>query len=173
MSAIRAYLKGLVEEAKRPATSTLPLAELVPRPQPRRRFDEASLATLADSIRAHGVLEPLLVRPVGEGRYEIIAGERRYRAAKLAGLSEVPVSVLEADEKTAQALALMENLQREDLNPYEETLGVLDLLALELGKGREEVVGLLQRMANERKGKVTHNVVGSPEAQKVEEVFRL
>ncbi|MCS7219516.1 MAG: ParB/RepB/Spo0J family partition protein [Thermus sp.] len=173
MSAIRAYLKGLVEEAKRPATSTLPLAELVPRPQPRRRFDEASLATLADSIRAHGVLEPLLVRPVGEGRYEIIAGERRYRAAKLAGLSEVPVSVLEVDEKTAQALALMENLQREDLNPYEETLGVLDLLALELGREREEVVSLLHRMRDERKGKVPHNVVGSREAQKVEEVFRL
>ncbi|MDW8358209.1 MAG: ParB/RepB/Spo0J family partition protein [Thermus sp.] len=165
---------GLMQEGlAKEGGVTVPLTQLLPRPQPRRRFDEAALATLADSIRAHGVLEPLLVRPVGEGRYEIIAGERRYRAAKLAGLSEVPVSVLEADEKTAQALALMENLQREDLNPYEETLGVLDLLALELGKEREEVVGLLHRMRDERKGKVPHNVMGSPEAGKVEEVFRL
>ncbi|MEN2982143.1 MAG: ParB/RepB/Spo0J family partition protein [Thermus sp.] len=151
----------------------LPLSALSPRPQPRRHFDEGALKALADSIRAHGVLEPLLVRPVGEGRYEIIAGERRYRAAGMAGLSEVPVIVLEADEKTAQAVALMENLQREDLNRYEETLGVLDLLALELGTGREEVVSLLQRMRDERTGKVPHTVMGSPEAEKVEEVFRL
>ncbi len=150
----------------------LPLEALSPRPQPRRRFEEASLEALADSIRAHGVLEPLLVRPVGEGKYEIVAGERRYRAAKMAGLEVVPVIVLEVDERTAQAIALMENLQREDLNPYEETLGILDLLSLELSKGREEVVSLLHRMRNEAKGKVTPNVGGSPEAQKVEEVFR-
>ncbi|RIH89198.1 Chromosome-partitioning protein Spo0J [Meiothermus luteus] len=173
MSAIRAYLKGLVEEAKRPASSTALLGELVPRPQPRRRFEEASLKALAESIRAHGVLEPLLVRPTGEGKYEIVAGERRYRAAQMAGLAEVPVVVLEVDERAAQAIALMENLQREDLNPYEETVGVLDLLALELGRGREEVASLLHRMRNEKGGKATQNVLGSPEAQKVEEVFRL
>ncbi|TFU14145.1 ParB/RepB/Spo0J family partition protein [Thermus tengchongensis] len=174
MSAIRAYLKGLVEEAKKPTSSTLLLAELVPRPQPRRRFEEASLKALAESIRAHGVLEPLLVRPLGDGRYEIVAGERRYRAAQMAGLSEVPVVVLEGlDEKTAQAIALMENLQREDLNPYEETVAVLDLLALELSKSREEVISLLHRMWNEARGKSTRNVAGSPEAQRVEEVFRL
>ncbi|MFD3005203.1 ParB/RepB/Spo0J family partition protein [Thermus tengchongensis] len=174
MSAIRAYLKGLVEEAKKPASSTLLLAELVPRPQPRRRFEEASLKALAESIRAHGVLEPLLVRPLGDGRYEIVAGERRYRAAQMAGLSEVPVVVLEGlDEKAAQAIALMENLQREDLNPYEETVAVLDLLALELSKSREEVISLLHRMWNEARGKSTRNVAGSPEAQRVEEVFRL
>ncbi|WP_114313619.1 ParB/RepB/Spo0J family partition protein [Thermus caldifontis] len=149
----------------------LPLSALRPRPQPRRRFEEASLKALAESVRAHGVLEPLLVRKVGEG-YEIIAGERRYRAAGLAGLTEVPVVVLEVDERTAQALALMENLQREDLNPYEETLGILDLLALELGKGREEVVSLLHRMRDETRGKVPRNVTGSPEAQKVVEMFR-
>ncbi|MFN3368464.1 MAG: ParB/RepB/Spo0J family partition protein, partial [Thermus sp.] len=145
MSVIRAYLKGLVEEAKRPVEGVnLPLSQLRPRPQPRRRFDEASLEALAESVRAHGVLEPLLVRKAGEG-YEIIAGERRYRAAEMAGLKEVPVIILEVDERTAQAIALMENLQREDLNPYEETLGVLDLLALELSKSREEVVSLLYR----------------------------
>ena len=151
----------------------LPLEALSPRPQPRRRFEEASLEALADSIRAHGVLEPLLVRPVGEGKYEIVAGERRYRAAKMAGLEVVPVIVLEVDERTAQAIALVENLQREDLNPYEETVAVLDLLALELGKGREEVVSLLHRMRNEKGGKATRNVAGSPEAGRVEEVFRL
>ncbi|WP_243092371.1 ParB/RepB/Spo0J family partition protein [Thermus hydrothermalis] len=173
MSAIRAYLKGLVEEAKRPASSVALLSELVPRPQPRRRFDEASLQALAESIRAQGVLEPLLVRPVEGGKYEIIAGERRYRAAGMAGLKEVPVVVLEVEEKAASAIALMENLQREDLNPYEETIGVLDLLALELGKSRDEVVRFLHRMRNEKGGKATPNVGGSPEAQKVEEVFRL
>lgn len=174
MSAIRAYLKGLVEEARKPASSTLLLAELVPRPQPRRRFEEASLKALAESIRAHGVLEPLLVRPLGDGRYEIVAGERRYRAAQIAGLSEVPVVVLEGlDEKAAQAIALMENLQREDLNPYEETVAVLDLLALELGKGREEVVSLLRQMKNAKEGRVRQNVLPNPEAQRVEEVFRL
>ncbi len=160
------------EEAAPQEAHTLPLSLIRPRPQPRRRFEEASLEALAESIRVHGVLEPLLVRKAGEG-YEIIAGERRYRAAKMAGLEAVPAIVLEVDEKTAQAIALMENLQREDLNPYEETLGVLDLLSLELGRSREEVVSLLHRMRNEAKGRATHNVVGTPEAQKVEEVFRL
>ena len=172
MSAIRAYLKGLVEEAKRPAEGVnLSLSELRPRPQPRRRFEDASLKALAESIRSHGVLEPLLVRKTGEG-YEIIAGERRYRAAQMAGLEAVPAIVLEVDEKTAQAIALMENLQREDLNPYEETLGVLDLLALELGRSREEVVSLLHRMRDEVRGRVPRNVTGNSEGQKVEEVFR-
>jgi ParB family chromosome partitioning protein len=172
VSAIRAYLKGLVEEAKRPAEGVnLSLSELRPRPQPRRRFEDASLKALAESIRSHGVLEPLLVRKTGEG-YEIIAGERRYRAAQMAGLEAVPAIVLEVDDRTAQAIALMENLQREDLNPYEETLGVLDLLSLELGRSREEVVSLLHRMRNEAKGRSTHNVMGNSEAQKIVEIFR-
>ena len=149
----------------------IPLSKIRPRSQPRKRFEGASLEALAESIRSHGVLEPLLVRKAGEG-YEIIAGERRYRAAKLAGLEAVPAIVLEVDEKTAQAIALMENLQREDLNPYEETLGVLDLLALELGRSREEVVSLLHRMRDEVRGRVPRNVTGNSEGQKVEEVFR-
>jgi ParB family chromosome partitioning protein len=169
VSAIRAYLKGLVEEAKSPATSHLPLEALLPSPQPRRRFE--NLEALAQSIREKGVLQPLLVRPLGDGRYAIVAGERRYQAAKMAGLTEVPVRVLEISEKEARLLALVENLQREDLNPYEETLGVLELLSEELGKGREEVVSLLHRMWNEKGGKTTRNVSGSPEAQRVEEVF--
>ena len=151
---------------------TAPLSALSPHPQPRRRFEEASLRALADSIRVHGVLEPLLVRPLGEGKYEIVAGERRYRAAKMAGLAEVPVRVLDLSEKEARLLALVENLQREDLNPYEETLGVLELLSEELGKTREEVVSLLHRMRDEARGKVPRSVMGSPEAQRVMEIFK-
>jgi ParB family chromosome partitioning protein len=168
VSAIRAYLKGLVEEAKSPATSHLPLEALVPSPQPRKRFE--NLEALAESIREKGVLQPLLVRPLGDGRYAIVAGERRYRAAKMAGLAEVPVRVLDLPEKEARLLALVENLQREDLNPYEETLGVLDLLSEELGKAREEVVGLLRQMKNAKEGRIRGNVAPK-DAQRVEEIF--
>jgi ParB family chromosome partitioning protein len=165
-----ALLKGKRAQGAGREVVTVPLEALVPSPQPRRRFE--NLEALAQSIREKGVLQPLLVRPLGDGRYAIVAGERRYRAAKMAGLAEVPVRVLDLSEKEARLLALVENLQREDLNPYEETLGVLELLSEELGKTREEVVALLHRMQNERRGKATQNVLGSPEAQRVEEVFR-
>jgi ParB family chromosome partitioning protein len=166
-------LSALEEMEKKPVQAggkAVPLEALVPSPQPRRRFE--NLEALAESIREKGVLQPLLVRPLGDGRYAIVAGERRYRAAKMAGLAEVPVRVLDLPEKEARLLALVENLQREDLNPYEETLGVLELLSEELGKTREEVVGLLERMRKEKRGAAAHNVVGTPEAKRVEEVFR-
>ena len=150
---------------------TLPLEALVPSPQPRKRFE--GLEALAHSIREKGVLQPLLVRPLGDGKYAIVAGERRYRAAKLAGLTEVPVRVVEVSEEEAKLLALLENLQREDLNPYEETLGVLELLSEDLGKSQEEVVALLERMRKEKRGVAARNVSGSPEAERVEELFRL
>jgi len=165
-----ALLKGKRAQGAGREVVTVPLEALLPSPQPRRRFE--NLEALAESIREKGVLQPLLVRPLGDGRYAIVAGERRYRAAKMAGLAEVPVRVLDLSEKEARLLALVENLQREDLNPYEETLGVLDLLSEELGKTREEVVALLHRMYNEKRGKATDNVVGSPEAQRVEGVFQ-
>jgi ParB family chromosome partitioning protein len=165
-----ALLKGKRAQGEGREVVKVPLEALVPSPQPRRRFE--NLEALAESIREKGVLQPLLVRPLGDGRYAIVAGERRYRAAKMAGLAEVPVRVLDLPEKEARLLALVENLQREDLNPYEETLGVLELLSEELGKTREEVVALLHRMQNERRGKATHNVVGSPEAKRVEGVFQ-
>ncbi|WP_049793131.1 ParB/RepB/Spo0J family partition protein [Thermus thermophilus] len=149
----------------------LPLEVLVPSPQPRKRFE--NLEALAESIREKGVLQPLLVRPLGDGRYAIVAGERRYRAARMAGLSEVPVRVVELSEKEARLFALVENLQREDLNPYEETVGVLALLSEDLGKSVEEVVGLLRRMRKEKRGEAGHNVMASPEAQRVEEVFKV
>ncbi|MBR4962070.1 MAG: ParB/RepB/Spo0J family partition protein [Clostridia bacterium] len=109
--------------------------------QPRKKFEPEALAQLADSIAANGVLQPILVRQNGE-RYEIIAGERRFRGAKLAGLSEIPALVLEADDLAAARFALIENLQREDLNPYEEAVAY-DRLMQEFGLSQEEIAGQL------------------------------
>jgi len=166
-------LEQLQETRSKPTTAptTLPLSALYTQAQPRRRFER--IEELAESIRAQGVLQPLLVKPDGDGRrYRVIAGERRLRAAHLAGLTEVPVRILNLTDEEARVVALLENLQREDLNPYEETLGVLDLLSEELGKTREEVVGLLRRMRKEKRGEAGQNVLASPEAQRVEEVFK-
>ena len=162
-------LKDLVVQKSEGQGETLPLSALVPQAQPRRRFE--GLEALARSIREQGVLQPLLVRPLGNGRYAIVAGERRYRAARMAGLAEVPVRVLDVGEREARLLALLENLQREDLNPYEETVGVLDLLSEELGKTREEVVGLLRQMKNAKEGRIRDNVVPK-DAQRIEEIFK-
>jgi len=108
---------------------TLKLAQLQPgKYQPRTRMDEGSLYELAESIKAQGIMQPVLVRPIGPGRYEIIAGERRTRAAKLAGLDEVPVLVRQVPDEAAAAMALIENIQREDLNPLEEAQGILRLV---------------------------------------------
>lgn len=109
--------------------------------QPRKNFEAESLAQLADSIAANGVLQPILVRQTGD-RYEIIAGERRFRGAKLAGLAEIPAIVVEADDLTAAKYALIENLQREDLNPYEEAVAY-DRLMQEFGLSQEEIAGQL------------------------------
>ncbi len=105
--------------------------------QPRTRMDEGSLYELAESIRSQGIMQPILVRPIGEGRYEIIAGERRTRAAKLAGLSEVPVLVRDVPDEAAAVMALIENIQREDLNPLEEAQG-LQRLTQEFGLTHEQ-----------------------------------
>ncbi|MBQ8683779.1 MAG: ParB/RepB/Spo0J family partition protein [Clostridia bacterium] len=108
---------------------TLPLEEIVPnRDQPRKQFDEEALADLAASIAQHGVLQPLLVRPMPDGSYQLVAGERRWRASRMAGLTEVPVIIREMTEQQAAELALIENLQREDLNPMEEALGYQTLM---------------------------------------------
>ena len=95
--------------------------------QPRKNFDEEALAQLADSIREHGIIQPLTVRKLTSGYYQIIAGERRWRAARMAGLKEVPVTVIEADDRKAAELAMIENLQREDLDPIEEAMGYRSL----------------------------------------------
>ena len=125
--------------------TSLPLQKVEPNPrQPRRVFDEGELQALADSIAEHGIVQPLAVRDEGNGYYMIIAGERRWRAARLAGLDEVPVVVLEADDRTVMELALVENLQRQDLNPMEEAEGYRVLM---------EDFGLTQEQTAERVGK--------------------
>ncbi len=111
------------------STVTLPLEEIVPnRDQPRKAFDDEALADLSASIAQHGVLQPLLVRPMPDGSYQLVAGERRWRASRMAGLTEVPVVVRDMNEQEAAELALIENLQREDLNPMEEALGYQTLM---------------------------------------------
>lgn len=127
------------EEQSTGPTATLAISAIEPnREQPRRYFDEAQLSTLADSIVRHGVVTPLTVRKLDDGRYKLIAGERRYRAARIAGLTEVPVIVLEADELAAAEIALVENLQRADLNPIEEAAGFRSLI-LSYGLTQEDV----------------------------------
>ena len=122
--------------------------------QPRKRFDDESLQELADSISQHGIIQPLTVRKLSSGYYQIIAGERRWRAARLAGLQEVPVIVMEADDRKAAELAMIENLQREDLNPMEEAAGFQSLIesyhmtqeeaAQRVGKSRSAVTNALR-----------------------------
>jgi len=117
---------------------TLPITKVEPRiQQPRENFDEEALQTLADSIAQYGVIQPITVRKTEGGYYQIIAGERRWRASRLAGLKEVPVRVIEADDRTTAELALVENLQREDLNPIEEAKGYRTLID-EFGLTQEE-----------------------------------
>lgn len=119
----------------------LPIHKVEPNPnQPRRDFDETELQELADSIAEHGVIQPLTVRECASGYYQIIAGERRWRAARIAGLDEIPVVIVEADDKKAMELALIENLQRQDLNPVEEAYGYRTLMD-EYGLTQEEAAG--------------------------------
>ena len=123
----------------------LPIYKVEPNPdQPRQDFDQEELQALADSIAVHGIVQPLTVRQLSSGYYQIIAGERRWRAARLANLSEVPAVIIEADDKKAMELALIENLQRQDLNPVEEALGYQSLI---------EEYGLTQEEAASRVGK--------------------
>ncbi|HNY00799.1 MAG TPA: ParB/RepB/Spo0J family partition protein [Oscillospiraceae bacterium] len=136
----------------------LPLSKVEPRQdQPRTQFDEDALQELADSIALYGVIQPITVRRLDSGYYQIIAGERRWRAARLAGLSEVPVRIIDADDRRAAELALVENLQREDLNPLEEATGYRALIeefgltqdeaARSVGKSRSAVTNALRLLA--------------------------
>ena len=136
----------------------LPLQKVEPNPlQPRKNFDPDELQALADSIAMHGVIQPLTVPQLPSGFYQIIAGERRWRAARLAGLTDVPVVVIEADDKKAMELALIENLQRSDLNPIEEALGYQELMgtyemtqeqaAARVGKSRPAVANALRLLS--------------------------
>ncbi|WP_155752464.1 ParB/RepB/Spo0J family partition protein [Scytonema sp. UIC 10036] len=152
------------------AAKMIPLDKIVmPSSQPRRYFDSRAMQSLFESIKRDGILTPLLVRSVGE-RYELVAGERRYRAAQEVGLTEVPATIREMSDSQAIQYALVENLQREDLNPLEETESILQLLALRLGCDDSEVSPLLYKMENEAKGKITRNVSGNDSASTVEQV---
>lgn len=151
-------LESLFEDAARDVggpVSTLPLREIEPdKDQPRKDFDEQALSELADSIARHGLLQPIAVRAAAGGAYKIIAGERRWRAARLAGLSEVPVVIKDVTDAEAMELALIENLQREDLDPVEEAMGYRQLMdrceltqeqaAQKLGKSRSAVANSLR-----------------------------
>ena len=136
----------------------LPLHKVEPNPdQPRRDFDEEELQALADSIATHGVVQPLTVRELSSGYYQIIAGERRWRAARLAGLQDIPVVIIDADDKKTMELALIENLQRQDLNPVEEAMGYHTLMAdygltqeetaAQVGKSRPAVANALRLLS--------------------------
>ena len=146
------------EPQEKSAYQSLPIYKVEPNPdQPRKDFDPEELENLAESIRVHGLIQPLTVREMPTGYYQIIAGERRWRAARLAKLSEVPVVIIEADDKKAMELALIENLQRQDLNPVEEALGYKSLMedygltqeeaASRVGKSRPAVTNALRLLA--------------------------
>lgn len=162
MAQKRGLGKGLdalfVDNAVAPETAVpepIRLSEIEPnREQPRRYFDEEALQQLADSIREHGLIQPLVVRPLKAGGYQLIAGERRWRASRMAGLTEVPVIVLDIDDEKAMELTMIENLQREDLNPMEEAAGyrqlmevhhlTQDAVAKAVGKSRPAVANMLR-----------------------------
>lgn len=163
------------------------------REQPRKDFDDEALNELADSIGRHGLLQPIVVRPRASGRYEIIAGERRWRACRIAGLSKIPAVIKEMDEQTAAEAALIENLQREDLNPYEEALGYSTLIdrfsltqeqvALSVGKSRAAVANAMRllklpekMLSALREGKISAGharALLSAEGELQEAMFRL
>jgi ParB family transcriptional regulator, chromosome partitioning protein len=135
------------------STATTAISKIIPSPkQPRHYFDPAKLAQLASSIKEHGILEPLLVRPLPNGDYELVAGERRLRAAQELGLSEVPIIIKSLNDREALQVTLLENLQREDLNPIEETEAVLELLTISLDLDKDAIVSLLNR-ANHAKNR--------------------
>lgn len=125
--------------------STLRVAEIEPnREQPRKTFDEAAIAALADSIREHGMIQPILVRPLENGSYQIVAGERRWRAARMLGLEEVPVNIRAMSDQETMQIALIENLQRENLNPIEESLGYQELMD-QFGMTQEGIAQIVGR----------------------------
>ena len=155
-------LNALLGDPELPAQGegsiSLPISQVEPGlNQPRKRFDPETLSDLAESIRVHGIIQPLTVRRLASGYYQIIAGERRWRAARLAGLQEVPVIVMEADDRKAAELAMIENLQREDLNPIEEAAGFQSLMetyhmtqeeaASRVGKSRSAVANALRLLS--------------------------
>ncbi|MBR5991369.1 MAG: ParB/RepB/Spo0J family partition protein, partial [Clostridia bacterium] len=139
------FLDNAIEDIETIKGSTLKLNEIEPnKEQPRKTFDEKALQELANSIERNGILQPILVRPMADGSYQLVAGERRWRAARMAGLSEIPVVIKELSDEQAMEISLIENLQREDLNPIEEAEG-LQLLIERYNLTQEEAAARVGR----------------------------
>jgi ParB family transcriptional regulator, chromosome partitioning protein len=161
-------VEGATDES---AAVLIPIEQVVlPQQQPRRYFAPQAMHELVESVKQHGILQPLLVRTQRDGKYELVAGERRFQAAKTAQLETVPAVVRDLTDIEAFELALSENLQREDLNPVEETEGIVTLLALKLNQTTESVIALLQSAAHPERETVD-NVIHSPEWQALLKIF--
>lgn len=169
---IALFQSAEINHNDRPLTVSLSKIRL-PKVQPRKYFDSEAMKYLIASIKKDGILQPILVRPLDEF-YELVAGERRYRAACSLNLSEIPVVIKELNDRDAYSIALSENLQREDLNPIEETEGILSLLSLEFEQSEKEIIRLLQNLDHLERGNIktnsdsAHNVMGK---KKVEDFF--
>lgn len=175
LSGVNAFLSSGGKKEVAELSNTTPLENIrLPQRQPRRYFDPVKMEQLIESVKEHGILEPLLVRKLPGGEYELVAGERRYRAAKEVGLEEVPISIRDLDDEQALQIALIENLQREDLNPVEETEGILDLLTITLQSSREGIISTLNIAAHaKRKGEEVADNVIRKNLEEIEKVFAL
>lgn len=158
-------------DSTQPASLQVPINMIVlPKSQPRRYFDPKAMESLVASVKHEGILQPILLRRVDD-KHELVAGERRFIAAQKAGLTEIPAVVREMSDSQAMECALTENLQREDLNPVEETEAILDLLALKLNMNREGVIALLNKLSKVGRG-LANNDVRSEDLQILESVFQ-
>jgi len=172
------FLENSVEEISNGNTTSIKIIDIVTnKEQPRKIFSEQALDDLADSISQHGVIQPILVRPLSDGTYQIVAGERRWRASRMAGLTEIPAVVKELSEEEAMAIALIENLQREDLNPVEESEGIQLLMerynltqeqvGQKLGKSRPAIANALRllRLPQKVKDMLSDNIISTGHAK--------
>ncbi|WP_208766644.1 ParB/RepB/Spo0J family partition protein [Nostoc flagelliforme] len=160
------------DESATTQASMLPISQIIlPKSQPRRYFDQNKLESLANSIKEVGLLEPIVVRCIRENTYELVAGERRLKACQIAKLENVAVNIIECDNITASRIRLVENLQREDLNVYEETIGILELLAMLLEIDQETVVQHMYQMHHAYNGETGHNVMSNKESLTIQKVF--
>lgn len=167
-SSILSSAKGIKGQSNR----ELPLADIRLNPdQPRKFFDEEALESLAESIRKKGVLQPILVREHSDG-YELVAGERRFRAAQRAGLETIPAVIRDISDQEGLEIALIENLQREDLNPVEETDATLSLLSLSLNIPAQDVLEAIRQSHYRALGRIDNNVVINPRVEAVEALFK-
>lgn len=171
---VDALFPTLESEEKSP--DIIPISSVIlPQQQPRRYFDAEALSKLTNSIKEKGILQPLLVRPLENGNYELVAGERRYQAAQNANLETVPVVIRSLTDADAYEIALMENLQREDLNPVEETEGILELLSRKLDKEKSEIISIFQKSAHPTRVSKKKNVntsIHKKDLEVIESVFK-